>query len=242
MPRIPLAARPQLGGHQDSTAPLSGAPSLNWRADNGLQQIGDAIAKGTGAIGDTVQNIAVSSLRLEVALQETEDKNQFNELELFETSRNAEAERYFRENPGEYSKFPEYLRTMEKDASDIRRKFLDKMSPSARQQAEFAISQNTLARENFMEKIRYQAHVTSLMQDMENQLTSCAKLGAWDKAEQIIAGHEKSNGEFPPLLTREMAEKYRAHYRNLSEWFTLRDQIESGSLVRMPKNWNKNAD
>ena len=157
---------------------------------------------------------------------------------MLETEQTGNAQQYFTENPTEHKNFGEYLTTLESDADERRKAIYDKMSPRAKEQASYYVRQNQLQRQQHMGKVQYQAHVTSQLQTMENQLTQAAKLGNWELAEQIINSNSESSGKFPPLLSPELKEKYQAHYLQQKDFYGVRDMIEAGRLAPVPNAEN----
>lgn len=225
MAKIPMVNRPQVQQHRDNAVHVTGGPGLNWRVDDSLGKLGEAVGQGLG-------NVARSFVDLDRALQETEDKNQFYELELLEKEQSGNAQRYFSENPTEHGKFGEYLTTLESDADERRKEIYDKMSPRARERANYFVRQNQLQRQQNMGKVQYQARVTAQLQTMENQITKAVQLGDWDLAQNIINDASQSvDGKTPALLSPELKEKYLMHAMQQKDFYEARDLIDKGKLV-----------
>lgn len=183
MPRIPLAARPQPGGHQESTVPLSGAPSLGWNTDNGLEQLGNAITHGSGAIGKSIFDGVDASLILAAEKQRADDEDNFSQIRLEATREYNDFHSRTRENPNEYENFPKWRQETDERISEKVRPYLEKLSTPARKRAEFFLADAQLTQEKFARDIAFQADVTTKREHYDTRIRHYAKTGDLNAAE-----------------------------------------------------------
>lgn len=189
MPRIPLAARPQLGGHQDSTAPLSGAPSLGWNADNGLERMGDAIARGSDAVGETALRGIDAALALSAQKQYADDEDNFSQIQLEAQKEYGDFQSQTRENPNEYAKFADWRQESTARLSERVKPYLEKLSVPARRRADHFLAENALTQEKWARDISFQADITAKRENYDTRIRHYAKTGDTDAArEQLQRG------------------------------------------------------
>ena len=189
MPRIPLAARPQLGGHQDSTAPLSGAPSLGWNADNGLERMGDAIARGSDAVGGTALRGIDAALALSAQKQYADDEDNFSQIQLEAQKEYGDFQSQTRENPNEYAKFADWRQESTARLSERVKPYLEKLSVPARRRADHFLAENALTQEKWASDISFQADITAKRENYDTRIRHYAKTGDTDAArEQLQRG------------------------------------------------------
>lgn len=222
MPRIPLAARPQLGGHQDSTAPLSGAPSLGWNADNGLERMGDAITRASGAIGGTVLHGIDAALVLSEQKQRADDEDNFSQIQLEAQKEYGDFQSLTRENPNDYAKFSDWRRESTSRLSERIKPYLEKLSAPARRRADHFLAENALTQEKWARDISFQADITAKRENYDTRIRHYAKTGDIDAAREQL-----QQGIGTGIFNANERERYENFINELSDFGTVERRIES---------------
>ena len=223
MPKIPLAARPALPAHQDSTAPLTGAPSLNWRTDNGLQELAGSITRAAGQVGNMIADYAMAERK---AL----DQGLHNDIRLLDKQHTSENQNYMADNPSQYERFPEYLEKQQKKYDALIGEKLNGMSRMARRNTEAYLADSALGRTDFMRAIRRQALVSTELTRIENQMQTCVNIDDRTEFERILDSEETAQ-----VLTPALKEKFRAKYDELFEINEIRNAARSNSSKLIEK-------
>lgn len=123
MPKIPMTEKAGLIRHVSDTVHMQGAPSMNWKLDEGqaLINMGDKLGRGAEKFGNTM--IAFGQ-----HMQETEDRLNATRIESLWKDRQSALETRMAENPGEYEKFAEWARDTDTDFVEASKPFREKMS------------------------------------------------------------------------------------------------------------------
>lgn len=225
MPKIPMANKPGMIQHQRANVPMSGAPGMNFRMDEGaaLSRLGQSIADTGEKLGRAGSRIVSAREDFYLQLQYTQDRLAATEARNLFYSINDELETRMIDNPAQFSKFGEWAAEADKKYADSVLDFTRKMSPDFRKQfdAEMAgIRERSLEERKRLGK---RATVAACYNLFQSQWKYAALRGDLAECRRLLDYH---TGKLISQQEREQKELESYHFADFGK---VKNLIDAGS-------------
>lgn len=184
MPRIPMSDKGGLVQHQRDSVPMSGAPGMSFKLDEGQawKEIGAQIGRAGESFGGAMMNYAKAAQDTDNKLAASQARNLFSGIQGELGSRMAE-------NPQDFGKFREWAQEADKRYADEVKQYTDKMSQGYRK--EFEVEMDGLRTRALQDRVRkgIQAKVTADYELLQAQWKDAALRGDEAESRRLLDEH-----------------------------------------------------
>ena len=184
MPRIPMSDKGGLVQHQRDSVPLSGAPGMSFKLDEGQawKELGAQIGRAGESFGGAMMNYAKAAQDTDNKLAASQARNLFSGIQGELASRMAE-------NPQEFGKFREWAQEADKRYADEVKQYTDKMSQGYRRG--FEVEMDGLRTRALQDRVRkgIQAKVTADYELLQAQWKDAALRGDEAESRRLLDEH-----------------------------------------------------
>lgn len=239
MPRIPMSDKGGLVQHQRDSVPMSGAPGMSFKLDEGQawKELGAQIGRAGESFGGAMMNYAKAAQDTDNKLAASQARNLFSGIQ-------GELGNRMAENPQDFGKFREWAQEADKRYADEVKQYTDKMSQGYRK--EFEVEMDGLRTRALQDRVRkgIQAKVTADYELLQAQWKDAALRGDEAESRRLLDEHRGvliSEQEYQQKLLdyermRDCGAAKRlleSGERGLAE--RLRARNEDGSYAEFPK-------
>lgn len=184
MPRIPMSDKGGLVQHQRDSVPMSGAPGMSFKLDEGQawKELGAQIGRAGESFGGAMMNYAKAAQDTDNKLAASQARNLFSGIQGELGSRMAE-------NPQDFGKFREWAQEADKRYADEVKQYTDKMSQGYRK--EFEVEMDGLRTRALQDRVRkgIQAKVTADYELLQAQWKDAALRGDEAESRRLLDEH-----------------------------------------------------
>lgn len=224
MPNIPMLNGPGMVDHQRSTVPMSGAPGMDYKIDNGLANLGKSIVGSVQKIAEAKSNENMTMARLEAQQRYTDDRLNAAKARNLYREIQSSVEIQMAENPSMYAEFSDWTKASDMQYQEEVRQYLDKMTPEFRKQFEEEMSSVMLETGNKRKMLSIQASNTARYNEFEALWKDAALRGDYKECERIL-------GEFSDILiSRNEYEQKRIEFNRFAEYGRADRLLRAGDL------------
>ena len=236
MPRIPLAEKPGMIQHRRSTVPMTGAPGMNFKMDEGraLANLGNAIEN----LGNTGIRMVSAVQQFHIQQQNTQDRLAATEARNLYRTINAELENRMAENPASFDDFRKWAEEADKKYADGAVEFTKRMSPDFRKQ--FEAEMKGIQAENLGRRLRIgiQAKVTADYNLFQTQWKDAALRGDPEECNRMLEEHRGR------LISEQEYQQKKLDYNRLAAFGEVKRLVEAGTpgIVSRLKERDENGN
>lgn len=184
MPRIPMSDKGGLVQHQRDSVPMSGAPGMSFKLDEGQawKELGAQIGRAGESFGGAMMNYAKAAQDTDNKLAASQARNLFNGIQ-------GELGNRMAENPQDFGKFREWAQEADKRYADEVKQYTDKMSQGYRK--EFEVEMDGLRTRALQDRVRkgIQAKVTADYELLQAQWKDAALRGDEAESRRLLDEH-----------------------------------------------------
>lgn len=184
MPRIPMSDKGGLVQHQRDSVPMSGAPGMSFKLDEGQawKELGAQIGRAGESFGGAMMNYAKAAQDTDNKLAASQARNLFNGIQ-------GELGNRMAENPQDFGKFREWAQEADKRYADEVKQYTDKMSQGYRK--EFEVEMDGLRTRALQDRVRkgIQAKVTADYELLQAQWKGAALRGDEAESRRLLDEH-----------------------------------------------------
>ena len=216
MPRIPFAQTPDMPRHTSDAVPMSGAPGMGFKMEEGeaLKQFGRSIGEAGRAVGSAMAdfNNKMTDTRNSLAAAEAQSLYQKKYAELKTRMAN---------NPGEFAKFGEWAQELEDAYSEEAKPILERMSRNYRKLFETRMAGVRAERQGTVDYFRSQAEVSENLRIYDALKKEYSQNGDAEAYKAIVQEHRGR------LISDAQADLDLRDYPRLAESSEARQLIDS---------------
>ena len=184
MPRIPMSDKGGLVQHQRDSVPMSGAPGMSFKLDEGQawKELGAQIGRAGESFGGAMMNYAKAAQDTDNKLAASQARNLFSGIQGELAGRMAE-------HPQDFGKFREWAQEADKRYADEVKQYTDKMSQGYRK--EFEVEMDGLRTRALQDRVRkgIQAKVTADYELLQAQWKDAALRGDEAESRRLLDEH-----------------------------------------------------
>lgn len=223
--------------HQRSTVPMSGAPGMNFKMDDGesLINLGRNIADSSEKIGNAMTSYVAAKVKFFEQQQYVQDRLAATEARNLYDSLNADLTLRMTDNPAQFEKFAEWAIETDKTYEHDVLQFTEKMSPDFRKQFDaemLGVRKKGLAQRR---EIGRQAEVTANYNLFQAQWKNAALSGNLEECNRML---EEERGI---LINEQEYQQKKLDYQGMADFGLVDRAIEAGQdgIIELLKQRNE---
>lgn len=214
MPKIPFAPKPDAPRHVSDAVPMSGAPGMNFKMEEGeaLRQFGKSLGEAGRAVGGAMTDFAEK-------LTDTSNQLAAAEAQSLYTKQSEELRTRMAQNPFQYKEFAKWSRDNETAFDEAAKPILERMSPNFRKLFEARMSGVRARQSGEFKRVGTQAQISVELERYKKLKAEYAKTGNAAAYKALVEYHRGV------LISKEQADLDMLDYHRLAE------SAEAGRLI-----------
>ena len=206
MPRIPFAPKPDMPNHVSDSVPMSGAPGMGFKMEEGeaLKQFGRSIGEAGRAVGNAMADFSNK-------LTDTRNNLAAAEAQSLYTKQCEELRSRMAQNPASYKDFAQWSSDNETAFDEAAKPILERMSPNFRKAFEARMSGVRAHQSGEVERFGMHAQISAELDRYKALKAEYAKTGDAEAYKALVEHHSGV------LISKEQADLDMLDYPRLAE-------------------------